>query len=183
MREKTMELMDLTMVPFEKNLDGLLGQFESQLKAGFGADLPSDARDAIEVVRAAFIARKGLIESSVANILEQQYDASEMEALVTFYLSAVGMKMQEVSPKLQYDIACALNQWVNATMSSIEPRLRELLGTEEPTPLRAETPESERPAEPPVESPAEAPTEEPTPVRTPTPTEEETTESQPVRAA
>lgn len=180
MRERTLELMDLTMVPFEKNLDGLLGQFESQLKMGFGADLPVDARQAIDVVRAAFIARKCLIESSVAGILEQQYDECEMEALVTFYRSAVGMKMQEVSPKLQYDIACALNQWVNATMSSVEPKLRELLGTEEPAPLRAETPESERPAEPPTEAPTETPIEEPEALPPPP---EDPTEEQPVQAA
>lgn len=174
MRQTTLALMDVTMVPFEKNIEDVVAQFESQLKLGFGGALPSEASTAVETIEHAFRSRRELIESCVAALYERHFSEQEISALLEFYRSAVGGKLHAVSAQLQYDVAMAVNVWVNESMHSIEHQLTALLGTPEPAPIRAETPredptevpsgEEEAPSEPP---PAEEPASEPPPAEEP----------------
>lgn len=172
MRQTTLALMDVTMVPFEKNIEDVVAQFESQLKLGFGGTLPSEASTAVETIEQAFRSRRELIESCVAALYEKHFSDQEILSLLDFYRSAVGTKLHAVSAQLQYDVAMAVNVWVNESMHSIEHHLTALLGTPEPAPMHAETPR-EDPTE--VPSGEEAPSEpaEAPPAETETPPVEE----------
>lgn len=134
MREKVLAFMRL--VNFEATADlvaeNLVGQFDTGFKSAFGEELPTDAAEALVVVKTALIEHRDLLERAVAEVYEKHFTEAEIDALLAFYQSPIGRRLAEIGSAIQTAIAEASNAWTNDAIKSVEPHLTRLLGTPEP---------------------------------------------------
>jgi hypothetical protein len=127
MREKVIELMGLMLAPFDKTIEGIVGQLNAQFVGAFG-DLPPEVVEAVDAVAASFKSGRAHIESAVAEMYEANFTEDEVDAMLAFHKSPIGKKLAEISPKMQADIVERTSTWIEKSMSTCEPRLQQLLG-------------------------------------------------------
>jgi hypothetical protein len=129
MRDKILTLISLQLAPFEQTVANFVNTLTMQFKSGF-AELPPEAAESVAITEAALNGRRAVLEEEIAKVYELHFTEKQADELIAYHQSATGRHLADVGPVIQQEVAKLSDEWLTATLRSIEPQLTKLLGTE-----------------------------------------------------
>lgn len=129
MRDKILTLISLQLAPFEKTVANFVDTLTTQFKSGF-SELPPEAAESVAITEAALNGRRESLEEEIVKIYRLHFTETQIDELIAYHQSAVGRHLADVGPIIQQEVAKISDEWLTATLRSIEPQLTKLLGTE-----------------------------------------------------
>jgi hypothetical protein len=134
MREKSLEMVELLVSPFQKMIDSI-----AMSEAGVAGVLPDEQltpplialRD---VIRAKLTEERAGYEDGAARVIESYLTENEVDQILAFNKSAVGQKLLGCHMQMQRDFMNMTAEWRYKALEAHQEEMKKILCVVEPAP-------------------------------------------------